>query len=151
MLDKYLLVLQRLSYLFYWFFDNLNILMRLKFIRGNIKSQETTIRLAYKFWLAACLLGIICAIRTLVVLATEEYNVEKNKDAGDAQAKKKRINQQRVVCWINIARKLGDSLICSQGLNYPSQLLGFQFNDAFVGFGGLASALLSCYLLYPSK
>ena len=125
--------------------------MRLKFITGNIKSQETTIRLAYKFWLAACFLGIVCAIRTLVVLATEEYNVEKK---GDTQTKKeriKRINQQRLVCWINIARKLGDSLICSQGLNYPSQLLGFHFNDAFVGFGGLASALLSCYLLYPSK
>ena len=44
----------------------------------------------------------------------------------------------------------GDSITSTQGLGLPKDYLGFEFNDGMVGCGGLASALITCYTVYPT-
>ena len=39
----------------------------------------------------------------------------------------------------------------SQGISLPKTLFGFDFNDGKVGFGGLLSAVITCYQLYPDR
>jgi hypothetical protein len=39
----------------------------------------------------------------------------------------------------------------SQGISLPKTLVGFDFNDGQVGFGGLLSAVITCYQLYPDR
>jgi len=37
----------------------------------------------------------------------------------------------------------------SQGVGLPRKLFGFDFNDGHVGLGGLTSAVITCYQLFP--
>lgn len=152
--DKYLSVLTRLMFMFYWFFDNLAILIKIKFIRTTIIEIKTAVRLAYRFWLLGLILGIIHSIKNLVILGTEEVNLIKKKSEMDSSKYKEamtklKINQTNNT--INLIKNIGDSMVSSQGLDYPKQYLGFEFNDGLCGIGGFVSAALTCYQTYPSK
>ena len=35
-------------------------------------------------------------------------------------------------------------------VGWPKQFFGFDFNDGAIGLGGLLSAVISCYQLYPT-
>jgi hypothetical protein len=50
-----------------------------------------------------------------------------------------------------LLKNLGDLVTATQALAIPKSLFGFDFNDGQVGFGGLLSAVITCYQLYPEK
>jgi hypothetical protein len=50
-----------------------------------------------------------------------------------------------------LLKNLGDLVTATQALSIPKSLFGFDFNDGQVGFGGLLSAVITCYQLYPEK
>ncbi len=67
--DKYLSVATRLAFLFYWIFDNLSVLIKIKFISSLDLAQAT--KRACGFWLLGLILGIIHAIRNLMLAVKE--------------------------------------------------------------------------------
>jgi hypothetical protein len=63
-IDKYLSVLTRLAFLFYWFFDNLGVLIKVKFLQGY--DLTAAVRRANTFWLLGLILSIVHQIRKLI-------------------------------------------------------------------------------------
>ena len=155
---KYLTSATRLAFLFYWIFDNLSVLIKIKFI-GHLDFANTLKR-ANQFWLLGLILSIIGAVRNLLIMA---------KDAGKLKDAKAKVGQEggmdenaykeavaklkatRLTNIFTIIKALGDTTTASQGLGYPKMLLGFELNDAVVGLGGFTSAFLTCYQTYPAK
>lgn len=80
--DKYLNVMTRLSFLLYWIFDNLGILIKIKFIQG-ISTQKDAVRRANKFWLLGLVLSIIHAIRNLMNASSDEAKLLLQKSTMD--------------------------------------------------------------------
>ena len=52
---------------------------------------------------------------------------------------------------LNLLKNLGDIVTATQALSIPKDWFGFEFNDGQVGLGGLLSAVITCYQLYPAK
>ena len=49
-----------------------------------------------------------------------------------------------------IVKSTGDSITSTNLLGWPKRFLGFDFNDGLVGLGGLTSASIACYQIYPA-
>jgi len=156
--DKYLSSATRLAFLLYWVFDNLGVLIKIKFINGY--DMANTLWRANFFWLLGLILGIVQAIRNLIKLRVEDarLRIEKSKvgkEGGMDEAKFKdavaKLKAARFTNILNLIKNLGDSTTASQGLSLPKKYLGFDFNDALVGVGGFTSAALTCYQTYPAK
>ena len=58
--EKRLNILCRLAFLFYWIFDNIAVLIKVKFF--SIMDLKSAARWASKFWLLGIFLGIVMAI-----------------------------------------------------------------------------------------
>lgn len=157
-MNKYLSVATRLAFLLYWVFDNLGVLVKIKFVHGVDLAQ--TLRRANTFWLLGLVLTLIGAIRGLLSLAKNAADLKKSKalvgqEGGMSETEYKeavtKLKNTRTTHILTCIKALGDTTTASQGLGYPKQFLGFDFNDAVVGIGGFTSAALTCYQTYPSK
>jgi hypothetical protein len=62
--EKVMNILCRASFLWYWFFDNLSVLIKIKFI--NSLDFNSINRKACKFWLLGCLIGMALAVYAMV-------------------------------------------------------------------------------------
>jgi len=156
--EKYLGVATRLAFLLYWVFDNLGVLVKIKFIKSL--DLANTVRRANSFWLLGLVLTLIGAIRNLMNLAKDASKLKQSKatvgqDGGMSEVAYKeavtKLKATRTTNILNIVKAVGDTTTASQGLGYPKQFLGFDFNDGVVGIGGFTSAFLTCYQTYPSK
>lgn len=156
--SKYLAVATRLAFLLYWVFDNLGVLVKIKFIHGL--DLTNTVRRANSFWLLGLVLSIIGAIRGLINLAKDAAKLKQSKatvgqDGGMTETAYKeavsKLKATRTTQIFTLIKAFGDTTTASQGLGYPKRFLGFDFNDALVGIGGFTSAALTCYQTYPSK
>ena len=150
----------RIAFLFYWIFDNLAVLTKVKFFASlDLKSMA---RKASKCWLTGIVLGILCALLSMYKTACEEARIKSimRKSQQDSvsldktQAKENyealmKIKQQKKTNTLNIIKNLGDSITASQSLGYPSRFLGVNFSDGLVGCGGFTSAFITCYQTYP--
>jgi hypothetical protein len=153
-IDKYLSVATRLAFLLYWIFDNLSVLIKIKFIQGLDLASAT--KRACAFWLIGLVLGLIHAIRNLMQAAKEHTALlaQKSRDGMDEAKFKEalaKIRAKRITNQLNLIKNVGDSVTASQGLGYPKKFLGFDFNDGLCGIGGFTSAFLTCYQTYPAK
>ena len=63
----------------------------------------------------------------------------------------KLVHHKKIANTLNLLKNLGDMVTASQAIGLPRKLFGFDFNDGQVGLGGLTSALITCYQLYPAK
>ena len=61
------------------------------------------------------------------------------------------LKKKKVENVLNLLKNLGDMVTASQGVGLPKMLLGFDFNDGQVGLGGLTSAAITCYQLFPDS
>ena len=150
--DKYLAIATRLAFLFYWLFDNIFVLIKIKFIKTW--DMKNALRRANKAWFLGLILTLIGGIRQMIMLASETKKVKAEKARGgiDEAAyseKQKQIKTKRTTAIFTIIKALGDSTTASQGLGYPKDYLGFEFNDGVVGIGGFTSAFLTCYQNFP--
>jgi hypothetical protein len=62
--EKVMNILCRASFLWYWFFDNLSVLIKIKFISSL--DFNSINRKAAKFWLLGCLIGAFMAVYGMV-------------------------------------------------------------------------------------
>lgn len=156
--DKWLSIATRVAFAFYWLFDNLSVLIKIKFFTSlDFKSMN---RKACKFWLLGLVLGLWQAFYNLIQCAKEEARLrllkarigkEDGIDEAKYQEQVKKVKAKRTTNTLNVIKQLGDSITASQGLGYPTRFLGVNFNDGLVGVGGFTSAFITCYQTYPGK
>ena len=155
---KLLNILSRAGFFFYWIFDNLQILAKVKFLEG-VDKEKAGKRAAF-FWLLGLLFSIAVVVIEMVEVAREEAKLKKeapseeNLDERQAAGMRERLaglQRRRLANYLNLAKNLGDLVTASQALSIPKKLFNFDFNDGQVGFGGLLSAVITCYQLYPER
>lgn len=61
------------------------------------------------------------------------------------------INRKKFDVLLDLIKNSGDMITASHGAEVPQRLLGKQWNEGQIGLGGLTSALITCYKLYPAK
>jgi hypothetical protein len=59
-IEKNLAILTRIAFIFYWFFDNLSVLIKVNFLQGFDFTKMN--RRASKCWLLGIWLSILCAV-----------------------------------------------------------------------------------------
>ena len=128
-------VLARLGFFFYWIFDNIQILSKVKFIEGVDTAQMA--KRAATFWLIGLLFSIAGVIVAMYETAQEEaIIVAQKKSAGGDEKQlatfKERlhaVNKKKFDNILNLLKNLGDMVTASQAIGLPRKLLGFDFND----------------------
>ena len=155
--EKNLQILARIAFAFYWLFDNLSVLIKVKFLT-NFELKQMA-RRASKCWLLGIILSIICALIELQKATSREgqiliskANSAKSDGAKESNeefaAQLKAARDAKKTQVLNIIKNLGDGITASQSLAYPQRFFGFNFNDGWVGVGGFGSAAITCYQLY---
>lgn len=61
------------------------------------------------------------------------------------------LHNKKVDNTLNLIKHLGDIVTASQGIGLPKYLTGKPLNDGQMGLGGLISALIACYQLFPKS
>jgi len=72
--EKYLNVICRLAFFFYWVFDNIQVLTKVKFF--SFMELKTATRYAQKFWLSGIFLSIVIAVMNMQKTAKQELGLE---------------------------------------------------------------------------
>ena len=75
--DKYLSIATRLAFLFYWIFDNLAVLTKIKFFTSLDFANVN--KWACRFWLLGLLLGLWQAVHNLLEAAKYEIKLKLEK------------------------------------------------------------------------
>ena len=81
----------------------------------------------------------------------EQRGMLDERQINEFKAKRAGLSKRKFDNTLNLLKNLGDMVTASQGISLPKNLFGFDFNDGQVGFGGLLSAVITCYQLYPEK
>jgi hypothetical protein len=154
--EKNLAIITRIAFMFYWLFDNLSVLIKVKFLNGLDFKQMN--RRASKCWLTGIWLSIVCALVELykasnrqskLLLSKANATSVDNKDSnGEFDSAMKAVRAAKRTQVLNIIKNLGDSITASQSLGYPEKYFGFNFNEGTVGCGGLLSSAITCFQLY---
>ena len=152
--EKNLAILARLGFLFYWLFDNLSVLIKVKFLtKFDLKPMS---RRASKCWLFGIWVSILCALIELYKASNQQSRLllsKANSSSADGakdgnaefEQQMKAIKLAKKTQTLNIIKNLGDSITASQSLGYPQRFFGFNFSDGWVGVGGFTSAAITCY------
>ena len=159
-LHKFILTLiPRIAFFFFWLFDHLVILQKIK-VLPNVDIKWVTHKWAF-CWFIANTTTAIAAIVDLVSLAKEQAKLiaqkrvqqanGNQKSTDEMRQKEKEIELKKFNAKLTLIKCLGDNITATQALGWPKQFFNFEFNDGMVGCGGLASALISCYNAYPAK
>lgn len=128
-------VLSKFGYFFYWIFDNLGIMSRLKLV--NLDSTNMN-KYAALSWFAGTVLVLMKQLIDLNVLLSDKKKQDPSKT--DEALDKKIFN-----LYINILGKVGDVFPSAQGSNISVLLYGKPFSEITVGFGGMIAALVALY------
>jgi peroxin-11B len=147
----YFNILNRLGFLGYWFFDNLNILSKVNFLKLDAKKNA---KIGAIFWFFALIFALVLEIRNLIRVSHQQIQLEKDLanckeeelDVTKNRLKALKLKKKGIV--LNIIKSLGDLITASQGSEIAPKLLKINFNDGWVGIGGLVSALITSYQLY---
>jgi hypothetical protein len=150
---KTLNILSRLGFFFYWIFDNLQILSKVKFLEG-VDKEKAGKRAAF-FWLMGLLFSIAVTLIQMYEVAKDEglLNAEIRATGSSADERvqasfkdrRAKIAKAKFDNTLNLLKNLGDTVTATQALSIPKNWFGFDFNDGQVGFGGLLSAVITCY------
>lgn len=128
-------VLSKFGYFFYWIFDNLGIMSRLKLVNLDSTNMNKYAALA---WFAGTVLVLMKQLIDLNVLLSDKKKQDPSKT--DEALDKKIFN-----LYINILGKVGDVFPSAQGSNISVLLYGKPFSEITVGFGGMIAALVALY------
>lgn len=128
-------VLSKFGYFFYWIFDNLGIMSRLKLVNLDSTNMNKYAALA---WFTGTVLVLMKQLIDLNVLLSDKKKQDPSKT--DEALDKKIFN-----LYINILGKVGDVFPSAQGSNISVLLYGKPFSEITVGFGGMIAALVALY------
>lgn len=148
----------RVCFFCFWMLDHLVVLHKIKFTT-QIDIKWVTHKWA-SFWLVANTVNIISSVTTLVELAKDEAKLVAQKRfqqsnctqkaADEFRQKEKDIAKKRFDAYLMIIKSLGDNITASAVSGYAKKWFNIDWNDGFIGCGGLTSALISCYNAYPA-
>lgn len=114
-------MLAQVCFFFYWFFDNISILCKIKLLKGDFAKHNV---LASIFWLLSLLISI-------PVLAIQARN-NPNKSITSNQS-------------LDCIKYTFDLLPATKDSKVISKFFKTEINTALIGVGGLASGLISTY------
>lgn len=135
----------RVAFGLYWFFDNLTVLGTVKFLDVDAKQMN---KYGAFWWFVGLVLGQAVSILTLSELAHQEAQLRKKERDEETTKAIKAIQYKKFTEYLNIIKQAGDMVTSSQAIELPAKF-GFNFNDGQVGLGGLVSALVTMYQMYP--
>lgn len=144
----------RFAFLVYWLYDNLTILSKIKFIKGDTAKNQKKSAL---FWSIGLLFGVLLELYKLQKSVEQENLAIKAASSANGNVASppheimKKIKADRNLIYINLAKNLGDLIPATNGIELPHRLLGHGFNEGLIAFGGFLSAALTCFQLYPAK
>jgi len=147
----YFNILNRLGFLGYWFFDNLQILSKVNFLKLDAKKNA---KIGAIFWFFALIFALVLELRNLIRVSHEQIQIEKDlansrEDEIDVKKNKLKIlKQKKKEIVLNLIKFVGDLITAAQGSEIAPKLLKINFNDGWVGLGGLVSAIITSYQLY---
>jgi peroxin-11B len=147
----YLNILNRLGFMGYWFFDNLQVLSKINFLKLDSAKNG---KIASLFWFFALIFSLILDARNFVRYSQDETHIQRllvncKEDEVDVRRNQLRLTRKsKKDCLLNIIKYLGDLITASQGSEMAPKLLKINFNDGWMGIGGLISALITSYQLY---
>ena len=130
-------VLSKFGYFFYWIFDNLGILSKLKLLSLDPNNMNKYAALA---WFTGTVLVLFKQLIELNTLLSDKKKQDPSKT--DNVLDKKIFN-----LYVNIIGKIGDVFPSAQGSNISVMLYGKPFSEVTVGFGGMIAALVALYNL----
>jgi len=125
----------KVGYFFYWFFDSLFILSKIKLIGLDTKRQS---KLAMTAWFFGTTLMLVKFIVDLNVLLTQKQKEDPNN-------RDKSLDLKILNTYLNILGKIGDLFPSGKGSEIFLNLLGKTPSDTAVGFGGLVASLVALY------
>lgn len=151
-IDFLLNLLARLGFLGYWFFDNLQILAKLKLMK---RPASQFLKPAMFFWWLGIVFTLIFSLKKLRKLNKELFAVQaiilrEPEKAKDLEGKQKTLMSSIQDCYRQIAKCLGDFLPSGSGWGL-FQLLGINVSDSIIGVGGFISGAIACYEAYPKN
>jgi len=146
-------LISKLSFIPYWFLDNVGYLIRAKFLKYDKK--QTTIYAAYGWFI-----GSAC---NLIVTSYELYKIQikiekqfkavkelkiQNKDNSEAR-------KALLLLWIkrwkliqDTIRYMCDSIVSFQTADLTQQLFGSNINDGYMGLLGVASGSINAFQIW---
>ena len=159
-------LIPRVAFFFYWIFDTLIVLCKIKFFT-NLDLKWITHKWGI-CWTIANFTGIIAHIVDLVDLGDKEAKLiaqkkvaassgvidsktpgQSSASVDEIKAKLKQVHQDRFSAVLGLIAKCGDSITSTNIIGWDKQYLGYQFHNGQIGLGGLTSAVIGTYTLYP--
>ena len=146
-----LFIAARLGFLLYWFFDNLNILSKLKVVK---KDPKSFFKPSMFFWWLGVTFTIINNLRKLQGLKIKlfklmEASAKETEKNAENEKKMDALRAQMAGCYRTLVKMFGDAIPSGAGWGLY-EMLGFKVGDTAIGLGGLISALVSCYETFNS-
>ncbi len=118
---KVLNILSRLGFFFYWIFDNLQILAKVKFLQGVDK--EKAAKRAALFWLLGLIFSVILVVIQMIETAKEEAQLKRDyaeqralmdeRQINEFKAKNAAIAKKKFDNTLNLLKNLGDMVTAS--------------------------------------
>eukprot|EP00388_Colpodella_angusta_P031377 GDKK01022599.1.p1 GENE.GDKK01022599.1~~GDKK01022599.1.p1 ORF type:complete len:252 (-),score=68.52 GDKK01022599.1:63-818(-) len=142
--DKYTNILCRSAFFGYWVFDNLQILSKVGFLKGDTKQYG---KKAATFWLVGLILSIFLELYKLHKIQQKEAAAA---DSGAVVDFAKHRAEKNTI-YLNLIKNIGDSLSASHNSEITTKLMGRSWNEGAIAMGGLVSGLISVYQQYPSR
>lgn len=163
-IHKFILgIIPRIAFFFYFIFDTLIVLTKIKFLH-NTDIKWLTHKWA-SMWQIANLVGILGAIVDLVEIGKAEVKLiaqrrvasnDGDSNTGNQSAleeikkKQSEIADRKFKCYLTIIKTCGDTFTSSGLLGWDERYLGTKFTDGLIGLGGLTSGAIACYSSYPA-
>ncbi|KRX05614.1 hypothetical protein PPERSA_09754 [Pseudocohnilembus persalinus] len=147
---KALDVLARAFFAGYWFFDNLVILITVKFLKSN---KEKATQTSNTFWFFGILFTQIQALYQINqnMQSLVQLKIEASKGNGQGEEIQKKIEnlkQNNITQFLKIVQCTGDILAAGTGSKIFERLVGKTPNSGTIGLGGLVSALIAGYQMF---
>jgi hypothetical protein len=134
----------RLGFLFYWIFDNIQILANIKFINAD---SQFHLKLASWGWTIGILFGIARNVLDLFDLLSKKQS----ESALGEKEKKQETSQLDFLILktlVDISGKLGDLIVATNGAGITQKLFGKGFSEGTLAIGGLYAALVALWNHY---
>ena len=146
--DQILNLLTRAGFFGFFFFDNLFILAKLKFLK--IEAAPNSKRSCF-FWWLGLLFNTLFQIKTQSKLARENSNLKRSaKNSTNQETYKARFAQNKaakIKAYRTIIRNLGDWVV-SGTVSGVWGKVGVKFGDTAVSLGGTVSSVINTWELY---
>ena len=140
-------ILTRLSFFFYWIFDNLGCLSSIKVIKMDANSLSQKGNLA---WFLGVVFSLISLARNLKLNSAKESKIKKSCDPSLQTTKQSldAVRKSRREIKENLVKNLGDLIPSSAFAKVPEKLFKKSMPESWIGLGGLVAGTVASYQIW---